>query len=247
MPSAFQLNYRDLVEGAGDIIYALDLDGCFVFYNSKACEVFGYDSQEGIGRHLTDILTTDSARIALEHFRAGIEGRGTSPFFEVETIRKDGTSVHLEVRATNLYRNGELVGRQGIARDITELKLLQEEVAQKTKRLALLEERDRIARELYESMARIVFKTISDPLTMDGLLNEVRSTLKSRTLKDAALSGQDLTIIELVAQGLTNEEIGRRVSLAPDTVKGHIRKMMERFNVTRRTELAVQAARRGLI
>lgn len=243
----FELNYRDLVQSAGDIIYALDLHGRFVLYNSKGSDVLGYSPREGIGRHLTDILTPESAGVALEHFRAGVEGKERSPFFEVEAVAKDGSTVHLEVRASSLYRDGILVGRQGIARDISELKRLQEGMARKTERLALLDERDRIARALYESMARAIFTTPSDRPTPGALLEEIKGALEPRTGQGQDLSEQDLTIVRLVAEGLTNKEIASRVYLSAAAVKDHIRTIMDRLNVRRRAALAAVAVRRNLV
>ena len=240
-------NYRQLVESAGDMIYALDLEGRFTFYNSKASEVLGYGLEEFLGRRLTEILTPESAKVALNHFLEGIQGQETSPFFEAEALRKDGTTVHLEVRASSFYRNGRLAGRQGIARDISELKRLQAEVAQKAERIALLEDRNRIARELYDSIAQIVFKTAADPETTDALLSEVRSSLRAEVARTLELSEVDLTIIELISQGLSNKGIGQQVCLSPDTVKDRVRKIMDRLGVRRRTELVAEAARRGLI
>ncbi|OFW63912.1 MAG: hypothetical protein A2Y74_09160 [Actinobacteria bacterium RBG_13_63_9] len=170
----------------------------------------------------------------------------TTPFFDVQAIRRDGSTVHLEIRASSLYRNGQLVGRQGIARDISELKRLQAEVAQNTERIALLEERNRIVRELYGSIAQVVFKNSSDPTRTDALLSEVRSSLVAEVARSLALSEVDLTIIELISQGLSNREIGERVCLSSHTVKDHVRKIMERLNVRRRAELVAEAARRGL-
>jgi PAS domain S-box-containing protein len=240
-------NYRDLVESAGDLIYALDLEGRFTFYNSKVGELLGYQPGENMGRQFTEILTPESARVAIQHFQQGIQGEEVTPFFDVQAIKKGGSTVHLEVRSSSLYRNGRLVGRQGIARDVSELKRLQAEVAQNAERIALLEERNRIVRELYGSITQIVFKNSADPRRTDALLSEVRSSLVAEVARSLALSEVDLTIIELVARGLSNAEIGKEVCLSGHTVKDHVRKIMNRLNVRRRAELVAEAARRGLV
>lgn len=49
-----------------------------------------------------------------------------------------------------MHRDGELVGRQGIARDITELKRLQAEVSEKSERLGL----DQVDLQIIELVAR---------------------------------------------------------------------------------------------
>jgi PAS domain S-box-containing protein len=240
-------NYRDLVESAGDLIYALDLEGRFTFYNSRAWEVLGNAPGEYLGRNFTEILTPESARAAIQHFQQGIQGEEVTPFFDVQAIKKGGGTVHLEVRSSSLYRNGRLVGRQGVARDISELKRLQAEVAQKAERIALLEERNRIARELYGSIVQIVFRTSADPRRTEALLSEMRSSLVAEAARSLGLSEVDLTIIELISRGLSNAEIGEQICLSGHTVKDHVRKIMARLNVRRRTELVAEAVRRSLV
>jgi len=240
-------NYRDLVESAGDLIYALDLEGRFTFYNSKAWELSGQQPGKFVGRHFTELLTPESATAALQHFREGIQGIETTPFFDVQITKRDGSTAHLEIRASNIVRNERLVGRQGIARDISELKRLQTEVAQKAERIALLEERNRIALELYGSIVQIVFRTSADPGRTDALLSEMRSSLVAEAARSLALSELDLTIIELISRGLSNREIGDQICLSGHTVKDRVRKIMDRLNVRRRTELVAEAGRRGLV
>src|SRR4030088_1236837 len=115
-------DYEDLVEGLGDMIYTLDLGGRFTYINSAGLSLFGYSPDQILGRHFTEVLTPASARLALEHFERGITGTETTPFFEVQAVRSDDTLVDIEVRAGSLYRDERLVGRQGVARDISALK-----------------------------------------------------------------------------------------------------------------------------
>jgi LuxR family transcriptional regulator, maltose regulon positive regulatory protein len=56
------------------------------------------------------------------------------------------------------------------------------------------------------------------------------------------LSPRELEVLQLIAQGLSNREIGERLFLALDTVKGHNRRIFGKLSVSRRTE-AVERAR----
>jgi LuxR family maltose regulon positive regulatory protein len=56
------------------------------------------------------------------------------------------------------------------------------------------------------------------------------------------LSQRELEVLQLIAQGLSNREIGERLFLALDTVKGHNRRIFGKLSVSRRTE-AVEKAR----
>lgn len=55
------------------------------------------------------------------------------------------------------------------------------------------------------------------------------------------LSARELEILNLIAQGLSNQEIGARLFLALDTVKGYNRRIFEKLQVQRRTEAVAKA------
>jgi DNA-binding NarL/FixJ family response regulator len=69
-----------------------------------------------------------------------------------------------------------------------------------------------------------------------------------RLLQAAAhplLPQRELEVLRLVADGLSNTEIGHRLHIAPTTVKSHLGRIFERLGVRDRTEAAVAATRRG--
>ena len=61
------------------------------------------------------------------------------------------------------------------------------------------------------------------------------------------LSQRELKILQLIAQGLSNREIGERLFLALDTVKGHNRKIFNKLQVQSRTEAIARARELGLL
>jgi len=61
------------------------------------------------------------------------------------------------------------------------------------------------------------------------------------------LSQRELTILQLIAQGLSNREIGEKLFLALDTVKGHNRKIFDKLQVQSRTEAIARAHELGLL
>ena len=68
---------------------------------------------------------------------------------------------------------------------------------------------------------------------------------KSKMLE--SLSQRECEILKLIAQGLSNREIGERLFLALDTVKGHNRKIFDKLQVQSRTEAIARAHELGLI
>jgi len=61
------------------------------------------------------------------------------------------------------------------------------------------------------------------------------------------LSQREIKILQLIAQGLSNREIGERLFLALNTVKGHNRKIFDKLQVQSRTEAIARARELGLL
>jgi PAS domain S-box-containing protein len=240
-------DYRSLVEAAGDMIYTLDLRGHYTYVNTAAEKVMGYSVAELIGQHFTFALTPESVEVALKHFRQGLARNESTPFFEVEAQRKKGGLVLLEIRAGGLYHDGVMTGRQGIARDISELRALQAEVAEKSQRVALLEERTRIAMSLYARIADLATSGTTDPVGSREALNEVHDAVLRVSAEKIGLATADLRILELLARGLSNREIAVELHRSPHTIKDHIARIMQRLGARRRAEAVATAINLKLI
>ncbi len=61
------------------------------------------------------------------------------------------------------------------------------------------------------------------------------------------LSHREVEVLQLVAQGLSNQEISEQLFLALDTVKGHNRNIFSKLQVQRRTEAVARARELGLL
>lgn len=60
------------------------------------------------------------------------------------------------------------------------------------------------------------------------------------------LSGRETEIVRLIAQGLSNRDIGTRLVLSEKTVKNHISRIFDKLHITARTQAAVYAIRTGI-
>lgn len=61
------------------------------------------------------------------------------------------------------------------------------------------------------------------------------------------LSEREIQVLALIAEGLTNQEIGERLVLSPTTVKTHVQNILQKLDVSDRTQAAVYAVRCGLV
>jgi DNA-binding NarL/FixJ family response regulator len=61
------------------------------------------------------------------------------------------------------------------------------------------------------------------------------------------LTKREREILGLVAEGLSNREIADKLVLSPETVKSHVAAILEKLNVSDRTQAAIYAVRNGLV
>jgi DNA-binding NarL/FixJ family response regulator len=61
------------------------------------------------------------------------------------------------------------------------------------------------------------------------------------------LTAREVSVLELIAQGLTNKEVGNALGITEETIKVHVRNIMEKLDVDDRTEAVTTALRRGFI
>lgn len=61
------------------------------------------------------------------------------------------------------------------------------------------------------------------------------------------LTSRESQVLELLVQGLTNKEIAAALSVAEDTVRAHVRLILEKLHLQNRTQAAVYAVRQGLV
>jgi DNA-binding NarL/FixJ family response regulator len=64
---------------------------------------------------------------------------------------------------------------------------------------------------------------------------------------NTVLSDREQEVLALVVEGLTNQEIAGKLIVSPETIKTHMRHIMEKLSVSDRTQAAVKALRENLI
>jgi diguanylate cyclase (GGDEF)-like protein/PAS domain S-box-containing protein len=119
--------YRELFENANDVIYIRDLKGFFTAVNKAAVRLTGYSRRELLGMNIADILPPEFVHFVEESNSQSVERGSISSEFEI--FAKDGRRVPMEVSTQLVLQSGEPVGVQAIARDITERRRAEAEIA----------------------------------------------------------------------------------------------------------------------
>jgi two-component system response regulator DevR len=83
-------------------------------------------------------------------------------------------------------------------------------------------------------------ESLLDPAVTTRVLERIRHRPEDEL---ASLTEQERRILALIAEGLTNRQIGERLYLAEKTVKNYVSNLLSKMGMSRRTEAAAYAAR----
>lgn len=105
--------------------------------------------------------------------------------------------------------------------------------------------KDADARELCDAIAAVARgTTVLAPELQTGIAGEIRL----RSVHDRPfLSDREREVLELVAEGLSAPQIGRRIHLSTATVKTHLSHVYEKLGVAERAAAVAAGMRRGLV
>src|ERR1035437_2277978 len=121
---AFEVTQRiaSIVEYSGDAIYGRTLDGVITSWNPAAERMFGYSSEEIIGKPATLLIPHDRVGEA-EALMAEVSAGQLVQHLETHRVRKNGTVFPVSITLSPIRdAHGVVVGASVIGRDVSELK-----------------------------------------------------------------------------------------------------------------------------
>ena len=144
--------YRALFEDSRDAILVSDAQGIVIDANQAALDLFGFAREQALGSDVGDRYLHDADR---KRFREELSDLGAVRDFEVALKKWNGTVMECLLTATRRRdEQGNNLGIQGLVRDITGRKRAEEALLQQTRDLAVLQERNRMAREIHDTLAQ---------------------------------------------------------------------------------------------
>ncbi len=93
-----------------------------------------------------------------------------------------------------------------------------------------------------EPMLRVMDRTMAG----EQIWPDVAPTVQLGLIRNTDLTDREMDVLRLLAEGLTDREIGERLCLALPTVRYHVRNLISKTGYSSRTELAEKAVRSGL-
>lgn len=76
--------------------------------------------------------------------------------------------------------------------------------------------------------------------------SDIAARLADRMMR-SNLTARELEVLQMLARGLTNKEIGSALRISGNTVRNHVNSIIEKLEVSDRTEAATTAIQRGII
>jgi two-component system cell cycle sensor histidine kinase/response regulator CckA len=128
--------YRELFENASDVVFTVDEQARFTTVNAAAERLTGYPADQMIGASIADLFTPECRELAMGQLASKIVGQPAAT--HEWTIRaNDGRELVIEVACAPVRARGRIVGVQGIARDLSERKELEQQLRQAQKMEAI--------------------------------------------------------------------------------------------------------------
>jgi len=124
-------NYRTIFEEAVVGIFRTAPEGQYIVVNPSLARMLGYESPEEVKASVSDVgrhVYVDPER--RREFKSAMEKEGSVRGFECQVYRKNGSKMWMSVNARAVYKNGRIVAYEGTNEDITEHKLLQQQLLQ---------------------------------------------------------------------------------------------------------------------
>jgi PAS domain S-box-containing protein len=125
--------YRNVFESTGEMVFSHDLDGRFRWMNQAGLELLGYERDELFQLRVEEIVAPEYIDLAREMSVRKLAGGISATTYELEMLTRRGHRLSVEISSSVVYEEGRPVGIQGLARDISERKRLENQLRQSQK------------------------------------------------------------------------------------------------------------------
>ena len=130
--------YRNLASSSPDMVFSTDAEGRYTFLSDRASTMLGWDLEASLGRPFFDKVAPGWEGAAAASYQSVIDDPLTVHSVRIDFVDGDGVPRPLEINVLAKIEDGELVGINGVARDISERLRLERELSQSEERFRYL-------------------------------------------------------------------------------------------------------------
>ncbi|MFX1516501.1 MAG: PAS domain-containing protein, partial [Promethearchaeota archaeon] len=109
--------FRILTETSGDVIFQSNLDGIVTYCSPSITKILGYSPQEIVGTPFSKYIISSQMAQSKNVFQQAISGKNVD-LVKRQLLHKNGNIRYVEINGSPIIKDGEVVGTQGIVRDI---------------------------------------------------------------------------------------------------------------------------------
>ncbi|MDX2190678.1 MAG: response regulator [Bacteroidota bacterium] len=219
--------FRDIFESFQDIYYRTTLDGDIMMISPSAQELLGFKPEEIIGQKIELFYENPEVNDSLEN---ELLTTGTVKNYEVNMKTKFGTSIQTITNLRLMYnKRNEPIAIEGVARDITSLKIASEELRH-AKELA---EKSLKSKQLFlANMSHEIRTPMNGVIGMIDLLSNSQLNAEQKEYIDTIKKSSE-TLLNILNDilDLSKLEAGKmQLKPSPVSIEGTIEKLFALFN-----------------
>lgn len=134
--------YKNLINEVNDGYFITNIHGEITFANLSMAKILGFINPEELtGHFFTEFNKIGNVKGVNYTFKKIIENKKGFDGLELEVIRVDGNTIHIEIKAVPVMEFGKITGMQGVVHNITERKLAEIDLKEKNDQIELQNEK----------------------------------------------------------------------------------------------------------
>jgi len=190
--------YRNLVEKVSDVIYSVDTQGVITYLNPAIESLIGLTPEQVVGQPFAQFVNADDLERLQDNIQSLLSGV-TPDSNEYRVLTASGEIRWIHVTSQPIRDGDKVTGVQGVLTDITERKKVEGQLEQ----AATAAERQRLARELHDSVTQTLysidlFSNATQQALSSGKIDTATEHARQvRDLSQSALADMRLLIFEL--------------------------------------------------
>lgn len=215
--------FKSLVANISDIITLLDIQGKILYESASIRHILGYEEDELVGKSVWEFIHPEDLENVAAIFKSKLAEDGSGAMIEYRFRHKDGRYVHMEAQGNNQLNNPAIKGVVVNSRDITQRKMVEEQLRAKNVQLE----------KTNEEIDRFVYSTSHDlraPLLSVLGLIEMCEEFHPENEDLHALYTMMRTSIQrsdVIIKSIIDYSRNARLDIVPETL--NLREMAENF------------------